>query len=154
MTETIEQNATQHTAQQDTEPASAKPRLLDQMRALIRVKHYSLRTEKTYLYWVKFFIRWSGMRHPTDMGAPEIESAGDGEAAEIEAAAETEAEDATVVEEGEGAPTTDSVATSNATAEKAPPAPPRADPKAAAAVVAEKARAAAGKPEAKPASGA
>lgn len=74
MTETIEQNATQHTAQQDTEPASAKPRLLDQMRALIRVKHYSLRTEKTYLYWVKFFIRWSGMRHPTDMGAPEIEA--------------------------------------------------------------------------------
>lgn len=53
---------------------SDKPRLLDQMRALIRVKHYSLRTEKTYLYWVKFFIRWSGMRHPADMGAPEIES--------------------------------------------------------------------------------
>lgn len=74
MTETIEKNATQHDAQQDTANVSAKPRLLDQMRALIRVKHYSLRTEKTYLYWVKFFIRWSGMRHPVDMGAPEIEA--------------------------------------------------------------------------------
>ena len=71
MTETIERNATQ---QQDTIPVSAKPRLLDQMRQAIRVKHYSIRTEKTYLSWVTQFIRWSGMRHPADMGAPEIEA--------------------------------------------------------------------------------
>jgi integron integrase len=44
------------------------------MREVIRVKHYSLRTEKTYLGWVKQFIRWSGMRHPKDMGAAEIEA--------------------------------------------------------------------------------
>lgn len=40
--------------------------------------HYSLSTEKVYLYWVKFFIRWHGrngpMRHPRDMGAPEVEA--------------------------------------------------------------------------------
>lgn len=71
MTETIEQNATH---QHDTAEAPPKPRLLDQMREVIRVKHYSLRTEKTYLGWVKHFVRWSGMRHPKDMGAAEIEA--------------------------------------------------------------------------------
>ena len=71
MTETIEQNATQ---QQDADEAPPKPRLLDQIREVIRVKHYSLRTEKTYISWVKHFIHWSGMRHPRDMGAAEIEA--------------------------------------------------------------------------------
>ncbi len=71
MTETIERNATR---QQDTQSVSAKPRLLDQMRAVIRVKHYSIRTEKTYLDWVRRYIRWSGMRHPADMGAAEVEA--------------------------------------------------------------------------------
>lgn len=74
MTELDELNETAPADNQDTSTASDKPRLLDQMRALIRVKHYSPRTEKTYLYWVKFFIRWSGMRHPSDMGAVEIEA--------------------------------------------------------------------------------
>lgn len=71
MTETIESNAT---PAQDTTAVSAKPRLLDQMRAAIRVKHYSMRTEQTYLGWVRQFIRWSGMRHPADMGAAEVEA--------------------------------------------------------------------------------
>lgn len=71
MTETIEANATH---QQDAPHVSAKPRLLDQMRQVIRVKHYSIRTEQTYLSWAKQFIRWSGMRHPADMGAAEIEA--------------------------------------------------------------------------------
>jgi integron integrase len=71
MIETSEANAT---LQQDTITAPPKPRLLDQMRAVIRVKHYSLRTEKTYLSWVRHFIHWSGLRHPADMGAPEIEA--------------------------------------------------------------------------------
>lgn len=74
MIELAERNATAITDKLDTSTVSDKPRLLDQMRALIRVKHYSMRTERTYLYWVKFFIRWSGMRHPVDMGAPEIEA--------------------------------------------------------------------------------
>ena len=70
MIETAESNAT---SQQDMAPTPAKPKLLDQMRAAIRVRHYSLRTERTYIGWVKHFIRWSGMRHPSDMGAAEVE---------------------------------------------------------------------------------
>ena len=54
-------------------------RLLDQVRERIRYLHYSLKTEKAYLYWTRFFIRWSatqpgGMRHPRDMGAKEVEA--------------------------------------------------------------------------------
>ena len=53
-------------------------RLLDQVRERIRYLHYSLSTEKVYLYWVKFFIRWHGrdgrMKHPRDMGPREVEA--------------------------------------------------------------------------------
>jgi hypothetical protein len=44
------------------------PRLLEQMRAVLRARHYSLRTEGTYLGWVKRFILFHGKRHPRDMG--------------------------------------------------------------------------------------
>ena len=53
-------------------------RLLDQVRERIRYLHYSLSTEKVYLPWVKFFIRWHGrdgrMKHPRDMGPREVEA--------------------------------------------------------------------------------
>ena len=49
------------------------PRLLDQMRERIRYKHYSLRTEKAYLFWVRRFIRFHALRHPRTMGAREVE---------------------------------------------------------------------------------
>jgi integron integrase len=49
-------------------------RLLDQVRERIRYLHYSLSTEKTYLYWVRFFVRWHGIRHPREMGAPQVEA--------------------------------------------------------------------------------
>ena len=53
-------------------------RLLDQVRERIRYLHYSLSTEKVYLYWVRFFILWhgrtAGMTHPRDMGAKQVES--------------------------------------------------------------------------------
>lgn len=59
-------------------PPLQSTRLLDQLRERIRYMHYSLNTEKVYLYWVRFFIRWHGrngqMRHPRTMGAPEIEA--------------------------------------------------------------------------------
>ncbi|TXH89504.1 MAG: integron integrase [Rhodoferax sp.] len=60
-------------------PLLQSPRLLDQVRERVRYLHYSLKTEKAYLYWVRFFIRWSaaqgaGMRHPRDMGAAEVEA--------------------------------------------------------------------------------
>lgn len=53
---------------------SAAPRLLDQMRQRIRYKHYSFRTEKAYLFWVRRYIRFHHLRHPRVMGAPEIEA--------------------------------------------------------------------------------
>jgi hypothetical protein len=63
-----------------TKPASyipQSPRLLDQLREVLRYKHYSLRTEEAYVYWVKFFVRWHGrngqVRHPRELGAAEVE---------------------------------------------------------------------------------
>lgn len=54
-------------------PPLASKRLLDQVRERIRYLHYSLKTEKAYLYWVRLFVLWSarqgGMRHPKEMGA-------------------------------------------------------------------------------------
>ncbi len=52
---------------------SAKlPDLLLQVRNVIRVKHYALNTEKTYLSWIKRFILFHKKRHPTSMGAKEV----------------------------------------------------------------------------------
>ncbi len=52
-----------------------KPKkLLDQMRDILRVKHYSLRTERSYCDWVKRFVRFHELRHPREMGAAEIGS--------------------------------------------------------------------------------
>ena len=55
-------------------PPLQSTRLLDQVRERVRYLHYSLRTEKAYLYWVRFFIRWHGMRHPRDMGVAQVEA--------------------------------------------------------------------------------
>lgn len=53
--------------------ASGKPKkLLEQTRDLLRLKHYSLRTERSYCDWVKRFIRFHGLRHPREMGACEV----------------------------------------------------------------------------------
>jgi len=49
-------------------------RLLDQLRERIRYCHYSLRTEQAYVYWVRWFIRFNGLRHPRQMGATEVEA--------------------------------------------------------------------------------
>jgi hypothetical protein len=53
-------------------PEPRKPKLLDQVREAIRLKHYSLRTEKTYLDWIKRFILFHGKQHPRAMGAGEV----------------------------------------------------------------------------------
>ena len=54
-------------------PASApKPKLLDRVRQAIRARHYSRRTEEVYLMWIKRFIFFHGVRHPAEMGEPEI----------------------------------------------------------------------------------
>ena len=49
-----------------------KPRLLDQVRDALRVRHYSLRTEDSYLQWIKRFILFHNKRHPLEMGEQEI----------------------------------------------------------------------------------
>ena len=50
------------------------PKLLDQVRDRIRVKHYSIRTETQYVQWIKRFILFHGKRHPQEMGAAEVEA--------------------------------------------------------------------------------
>jgi integron integrase len=55
-------------------PPLQSARLLDQVRERARYLHYSLSTEKAYIYWIRFFIRWQQMKHPRDMGAPEVEA--------------------------------------------------------------------------------
>lgn len=50
------------------------PRLLDQLRDSIRVRQYSLATEKTYVQWVRRFILFHDKRHPAEMGKQEIEA--------------------------------------------------------------------------------
>ena len=54
----------------DEEPS--EPRLLDQVRELIRIRHYSIRTEQAYLQWIRRFILFHGKRHPRDMGGAEV----------------------------------------------------------------------------------
>src|SRR3989442_3130917 len=53
-------------------PAGRKPKLLDQVRTAIRVRHYSLRTEEAYVHWIKRFILFHGKRHPLEMGEKEF----------------------------------------------------------------------------------
>src|SRR5437763_14716662 len=49
------------------------PRLLTRLRAAIRVRHYSRRTEEAYVGWVRRFVRFHGLRHPAEMGEREVE---------------------------------------------------------------------------------
>ncbi|MDD2725497.1 MAG: integron integrase [Methylovulum sp.] len=59
--------------QMSSTPHITPPKLLDQVRDRIRVKHYSISTEKLYVHWIKRFILFHGKRHPAEMGSPEIE---------------------------------------------------------------------------------
>ena len=49
-----------------------QPKLLDQVRSAIRIRHYSIRTEEAHVQWIKRFILFHNKRHPKDMGGPEI----------------------------------------------------------------------------------
>jgi integron integrase len=51
-----------------------KPRLLDQVREAIRLRHYSYRTEQQYVAWIRRFILFHNRRHPRELGGPEIEA--------------------------------------------------------------------------------
>ena len=66
---------TQIAAQQAANAASSNPqpaKLLDRVRAAIRARHYSLRTEEAYVGWVRRFILFHRKRHPAEMGEAEI----------------------------------------------------------------------------------
>jgi hypothetical protein len=49
-------------------------KLLAQVRDAIRLKHYSYRTEQAYVGWIKRYIHFHNVRHPSEMGAPEVEA--------------------------------------------------------------------------------
>jgi site-specific recombinase XerD len=49
------------------------PKLLEQVREVIRARHYSLRTEETSLSWMKRFILFHGKRHPREMAGQEVQ---------------------------------------------------------------------------------
>jgi hypothetical protein len=52
-----------------------KPKkLLDQVRDAIRLKHYSDRTEESYVYWIRRYILFHNKQHPKDMGGAELET--------------------------------------------------------------------------------
>ena len=60
-------------------PGAALPplratRLLDQVRERVRGLHYSPRTEEAYVHWSRAFVRFHGLRHPAEMGGPEVEA--------------------------------------------------------------------------------
>jgi len=57
-----------------TPPSPKDPKLLDQLSARIRRFNYSIRTENSYLHWVKRFILYHGKRHPNELGKAEIEA--------------------------------------------------------------------------------
>lgn len=58
----------------DKSTTANPPKLLDQVRDRLRVKHYSIRTEQTYVHWIKRYIFFHGKRHPKDLGARDIEA--------------------------------------------------------------------------------
>ncbi len=58
----------------NTPAESQPPKLLEQVVTRMRVKHYSLRTEKSYVDWIKRYIWHHGKRHPKDLGAAEVEA--------------------------------------------------------------------------------
>src|SRR5262252_1796976 len=59
-------------ARESRAPEAPKPRLLDRVREAIRARHYSRRTEKTYVAWIRRYIFFHGKRHPAELGAREI----------------------------------------------------------------------------------
>ncbi len=65
----ISSNAPDYASEQTRHPG-----LLEKVREILRLRHYSLRTEEAYLGWIKRFVWFHGKRHPRDMGAAEVEA--------------------------------------------------------------------------------
>jgi len=56
----------------ESQPTPKK--LLDQVRDTMRLRHYSYRTEQSYVGWITRYVLFRNKRHPKDMGAPEVEA--------------------------------------------------------------------------------
>src|SRR2546423_13149844 len=54
------------------QPSPGKPKLLEQVRQLLRARRYSLRTEEAYVGWIRRYILFHSKRHPAELGEPEI----------------------------------------------------------------------------------
>lgn len=52
---------------------TARPRLLDELRSRLRLKHYSLKTERAYVYWIRRYIHANGRRHPRELDGVAVE---------------------------------------------------------------------------------
>ncbi len=65
-------NTEQNPDHSQAAPQKPKPRLLDQVRQQIRVRHMSRSTEKSYVHWIRHFIHFHGKRHPKELGTDEV----------------------------------------------------------------------------------
>jgi len=52
---------------------TGKPKLSDQMKNVMRIKHYSLKTEKSYVQWIQRYIYFHNKQHPGEMGTPDVQ---------------------------------------------------------------------------------
>lgn len=52
--------------------STAKPRLREQVRTVMRLHHYSIRTEKSYLYWIRNFIRFHQLQYSQELGSVKV----------------------------------------------------------------------------------
>jgi integron integrase len=69
----VDKNGVMSSVVAPTDPTDKpKRKLLDQVRDVMRLKHYSLRTERTYCDWIERFIRFHGLRHPREMAELEV----------------------------------------------------------------------------------
>ena len=69
-----------------------EPNLVARFREAIRVRHYSLRTERAYLHWIRKFIVYHGKRHPGELGAREVTAFLSHLANDLDVAAATQAQ--------------------------------------------------------------
>ena len=69
------------------------PKLLDRVREAIRLRHYSPRTEESYVAWTRRYIRFHGLRHPRELGAEDVTRflASLAEARQLSASSQTQA---------------------------------------------------------------
>ena len=58
----------------DASPPSPSSPLLQRVRAKIRLNHYSIWTERAYADWIKRYVLFHGKRHPSELGADEVEA--------------------------------------------------------------------------------